>query len=164
MPPHTKRGGSARRGNRAASKPSTPRKGARLSNTRRRPAHTVGEKNPKTSNADELLDADVDRDATVFFTKNVTFAQHLAAQRQNRDKYVATVIAFNDYGIEIVPNARARSLAAAFARNDKPLLELFLGQQQRQQQQQQVIAKYNSLRRPQLPLQVYPGLILPFQF
>ena len=73
-----------------------------------------------------IMDLDVDKDATDFFTKNASFDQHYEAQQKNRDRYVATAMGLHDYSTEIVPNARARSLAAAFARNDKPLLDLYL--------------------------------------
>ena len=88
-------------------------------------------KEPKENKVDEILHLDIERDATEFFTKNASFDQHFQAQNVNRDRYVATAMAFNDYSIEILPNARARSLAAAFARNDKPLIDLYLNQQKK---------------------------------
>lgn len=86
-----------------------------------RPARTPTEKKEPV-----VLDLDVNKNATEFFTKNATYDQHYDAQNSNRDKYVATVMAFDDYSIEMIPNAKARSLAAAFARRDKNLIEFYL--------------------------------------
>ena len=39
---------------------------------------------------------------------------------------MATILAFNEYGIEMVPNAKARCLAAALARKDQQLIDHLL--------------------------------------
>jgi hypothetical protein len=81
----------------------------------------------KTAAVEEQnLNLDVNVDATEYFSKNATFDQHYQAQTTNCDKYTATLMAFEDYSIEVIPNARARSLAAAFARRDKTLIEYLL--------------------------------------
>lgn len=74
----------------------------------------------------EILNLDVNKDATEYFSKNATYDQHYDAQVTNRDKYVATIMAFQNYSIEIIANARARSLAAAFARRDQDLMNYLL--------------------------------------
>lgn len=73
-----------------------------------------------------LLDLDVNKDATEYFTKNATYDQHYDAQEANRDKYVATLMAFEEYSIEVLANARSKSLAAALARRDKDLIKYLL--------------------------------------
>jgi hypothetical protein len=73
-----------------------------------------------------LLKLDVNQDASDFFQKEASYDQHYEAQTVNRDKYTATLMAFEDYSIEVIPNARARSLAAAFARRDKDLIDYML--------------------------------------
>lgn len=73
-----------------------------------------------------LLKLDVNQDAADFFSKNASYDQHYEAQTLNRDKYTATLMAFEDYSIEVIANARARSLAAAFARRDKDLFDYML--------------------------------------
>lgn len=78
---------------------------------------------------EESLVLDINENSSDYFSKNATFEQHFEAQEQNRDKYVATVMAFDEYNIEIIPNSRARSLAAAFARNDKDLIDFYLYKQ-----------------------------------
>ena len=73
-----------------------------------------------------LLDLDVDRDAAKFFTSNATLEQHYEAQVKNKNKYLATLMAFDEYSIEILPNARVHLLAAAFSRRDKTMVDFFL--------------------------------------
>ncbi|CAF0709851.1 unnamed protein product [Brachionus calyciflorus] len=80
----------------------------------------------KTEKNLEKLDLDINRDSNEFFTKNATYDQHYDAQVLNREKYLATIIAFKDYSIEILPNAKARTLAAAFARHDTELIDYLL--------------------------------------
>ncbi len=60
------------------------------------------------------------------FTKNASFAQHLEAQSTNPDKYLATLTTFNNYSIEVLQSAKVNLLAAAFARNDKRLIDYAL--------------------------------------
>ena len=73
-----------------------------------------------------FLDLDVDKDAVKYFTSNATFEQHYEAQVKNKNKYLATLMAFDEYSIEIIPNARAHLLAAAFSRRDKTMVDFFL--------------------------------------
>lgn len=73
-----------------------------------------------------LLSLNVNTNASEFFTKNASYDQHYEAQTLNRDKYTATLMAFEDYSIEVIPNARARCLAAALARRDKDLIDYML--------------------------------------
>ena len=74
-----------------------------------------------------MLDLDINgSSAADFFTKNATFAQHYDAQQVNRDRYVATALACVEYSIEMLGNARARSLAAAWARHDHELADYYL--------------------------------------
>ena len=85
----------------------------------------------KTQNSQENntpIDAtlDINKDSAKFFTTNATADQHYDAQEINRDKYIATIMACNTYSIEITQNAKARSLAAAFARHDHKLIEFLL--------------------------------------
>ncbi len=130
---HRTRGGAARG---AAS--ARGRGGSRSTRGGRKTTHGRGRRivdkkdKVKDDNATTLVpDLDIERDSSEFFSKNVTFDQHLTAQNANRDRYVATAMAFSDYSIEMAPNARARSLAAAFARNDKPRVELYLSQEKK---------------------------------
>lgn len=87
------------------------------------------DKTKETTNV--ILDLDIDKDSTEFFSKNATFDQHFDAQCSNRDKYLATMIAFEDYSIDLLPNARSRALAAAFARHDNELVGYFLDDNKR---------------------------------
>lgn len=82
--------------------------------------------NKEKKETESLINLDVNKDASEFFSKNASYDQHYNAQTINRDKYTATLMAFQDYSIEVIPNARARSLAAAFARRDKDLIEFLL--------------------------------------
>ena len=72
------------------------------------------------------LDLDINKDSIEFFSKNATFDQHYDAQLLNRAKYLATLIAFDDHSIDLLPNTRSRALAAAFARNDVEFIAYFL--------------------------------------
>lgn len=106
------------------------RRGGRVARGRGRGRRT-GNRVPRVvDNSDELnkevLDLDVNRDATEFFTKNASFDQHLEAQKVNRDRYLATIMAIDDYSIEMTQNAKARSLAAAFVRHDKEMIDFML--------------------------------------
>ncbi|XP_069142334.1 uncharacterized protein [Argopecten irradians] len=71
-------------------------------------------------------DLDVNKNASSFFMGNVTFDQHYKGQEANRDRYAAAMEAMVKNGVEIPMNARARSLAAAWARNDRELSESLL--------------------------------------
>jgi hypothetical protein len=93
------------------------KKGVRLANRK-------SERND--SSETKVLQIDIDVNPSDFFSKNASFDQHYEAQVKNRDKYVATVMAFDEFSIEILPNAKSRSLAAAFCRNDKELIDYFL--------------------------------------
>jgi len=74
----------------------------------------------------KVLQVDIDTNPNDFFSKNASFDQHYDAQVKNRDKYMATAMAFDEFSIEILPNAKSRSLAAAFCRNDKELIDYYL--------------------------------------
>jgi hypothetical protein len=78
---------------------------------------------------EQVIDVDINNNSSDYFSKNATFDQHFQAQETNRDKYVATVMAFDEYSIEILANAKARSLAAAMARHDKDLIDFYLNKQ-----------------------------------
>jgi hypothetical protein len=80
----------------------------------------------KAAAEQQVLDLDVDKDAGEYFRTNALFDQHYDAQNQKRDRYAATIMAFDHYSIDIVANAKARSLAVALARHDKELIEYFL--------------------------------------
>jgi hypothetical protein len=69
---------------------------------------------------------DINKDSATFFTTNATAEQHYEAQEVNRDKYIATIMTCDAYSIEITQNAKARSLAAAFARHDHKLIDFLL--------------------------------------
>lgn len=69
------------------------------------------------------IDLDFEKNPTDFFTKNATFEQHYEAQNKNKERYLATIMACEEYQIEILPSAKARILAAAFARHDQELIE-----------------------------------------
>ncbi|XP_033744996.1 uncharacterized protein LOC117330667 [Pecten maximus] len=71
-------------------------------------------------------DLDVNKNASSYFMGNVTFDQHFKGQEANRDRYAAAMDVMVKNGVEIPMNARARSLAAAWARNDKDLSESLL--------------------------------------
>lgn len=73
-----------------------------------------------------VLDLNVNKNAVDYFTSNASFDDHYDAQNENKDKYLATILAFNEYSIEMIPNAKARCLAAAFARKDQQLIDYLL--------------------------------------
>ena len=100
--------------------------GVRKARNNQRPVQKL-ERNE--SNKLEIIDIDVNKNTSDYFSKNASFEQHYEAQEKNRDKYLATALAFNEYSIEIIPNSRARSLAAAFARHDKDLIDFYLNKQ-----------------------------------
>ena len=75
---------------------------------------------------EKVLELDVNKDASEYFTKNASFDQHFDAQNLNKEKYLATLMAFEEFSIEVIANAKARALAAAFARHDSQLIEFFL--------------------------------------
>jgi hypothetical protein len=69
---------------------------------------------------------EISKDGVKYFTTNATIDQHYEAQNVNINKYLATLIACEKYSIEITKNAKARSLAAAFARRDLKTMDLLL--------------------------------------
>ena len=81
---------------------------------------------PYTDKEEIILDLNINENATEYFTSNATFDQHYDAQTENKEKYLATMMALNEYSIEMQANAKSRSLAAAFARRDKPLVDYLL--------------------------------------
>lgn len=81
---------------------------------------------PYTDKEEIILDLNINENATEYFTSNATFDQHHDAQTENKEKYLATMMALNEYSIEMQANAKSRSLAAAFARRDKPLVDYLL--------------------------------------
>jgi hypothetical protein len=83
----------------------------------------------QTQTSDEnkaIQNLNVNVNAADYFTTNASFDQHYDAQVENKDKYQATIMALDEYSIEMQANAKARALAAAFARNDKPLIEFLM--------------------------------------
>jgi hypothetical protein len=96
-----------KRGNRAARAP-------KADNAEKAAANKVPDLNPATS------------DMSDYFRTNATVEQHFAAQNLRRDLYVATLIAFDHYSIEMLANSKARALAAAFARHDRDLVDFFM--------------------------------------
>lgn len=75
---------------------------------------------------ESAVNLDVNRDAGEYFRTNATFEQHFEAQTVNRNMYVATLMAFDHYSIEVIANAKSRSLAAAIARHDNDLIKYLL--------------------------------------
>ena len=69
---------------------------------------------------------DINKDSAKYFTTNATADQHYDAQEANCGRYIATIMACDTYSIEITQNAKARSLAAAFARHDHKLIDFLL--------------------------------------
>lgn len=83
--------------------------------------------NYKTQTSNEPINnINVNENAIEYFTSNASFDQHYDAQNENKDRYLATLMAIDEYGIEMKENAKSRSLAAAFARCDKQMSEYLL--------------------------------------
>ena len=95
-------------------------------NNNKRPNHSAKTEKDKETHEAPVLNLDINKDAGEFFRTNASFDQHYEAQNQNRDLYVSTLMAFDHYSIEVIANARARSLAASFARHDKELTTYLL--------------------------------------
>ena len=86
----------------------------------------AGTENREELNAPIDTTLDVNKEPVKYFITNATADQHYEAQEANRDRYLATIMACDEYSIEITQNAKARSLAAAFARHDHKLIDFFL--------------------------------------
>lgn len=123
MPPKSKKN-SKRPG--AVKKPTIGRRGKPVRRAGRVPRRVAPNPEQIAREKEELLKLDVNTDASSFFSKNASYDQHFEAQTANRDKYTATLMAFEDYSIEVIANARARSLAAALARRDQDLIDYML--------------------------------------
>ncbi|XP_069106344.1 uncharacterized protein [Argopecten irradians] len=79
-----------------------------------------------SENKVEVKELSVDTDLQAFFVGNASVAQHYVAQNQNTERYAAGMAVLQKNGVEIAQNARIRSLAAAWARNDFTLSDAFL--------------------------------------
>ncbi|XP_033727100.1 uncharacterized protein LOC117316564 [Pecten maximus] len=74
----------------------------------------------------EVKELSVDTDLQAFFVGNASVSQHYVAQNQKVQRYAAGMAVLQKNGVEIAQNARIRSLAAAWARNDFDLSNAFL--------------------------------------
>lgn len=122
--------GASTRGTTARSGARGPRGGGRGGRGRRGRGGRSKNAPVRQKSQDNQIDLtlDINQNSIKYFTSNATADQHFEAQNTNRDKYVATLIACDAYSIEITANAKARSLAAAFARHDNKLIDLLLNQ------------------------------------
>jgi hypothetical protein len=82
-------------------------------------------KTPTVVDKTVVLDA-VNSDIGDYFRTNASVEQHVDVQTQRRELYIATLIAFDHYSIEMLANAKARALAAAFIRHDKELVSFLM--------------------------------------
>jgi hypothetical protein len=70
-------------------------------------------------------------DISDYFRKNATVEQHFEVQNKRRELYIATLIAFDHYSIDVLANSKSRALAAAFARHDRELVNFFMNHEKK---------------------------------
>lgn len=71
-------------------------------------------------------DLDINGEVKDFFIGQASFEQHYNGQEINRTRYAAALAVCMETGVEISQNARVRALAAAWARHDHKLADVFL--------------------------------------
>lgn len=73
------------------------------------------------------IELDINIDSKAFFVNlNVTVDQHILAQTTNLSRYLATLFALDEHGVEITQKAKACILAAAWCRHDHKLVNNLL--------------------------------------
>ncbi|XP_022082129.1 uncharacterized protein LOC110974636 [Acanthaster planci] len=100
---------------------------------RRRTGNTVPQSKPedyelKAADEVRLFTEDVMADLPTLFTSEVSFEKHFNAQEKDRTKYIATLLVLQKTGTEVLQSAKARALAAAWARKDHDLADCLLAQ------------------------------------